>query len=943
MYYLFIAIQCIGIVVLFIEIAYLFQQKKSMLQNLLLLVMVSTLINFVGYLFELLATTKEMALQAVKFLYLGKPYIILGMALFVLEYFKIPVPKIIKGIFVCIHAGISFLVFSCEHHTLFYDSIDYVDEGYFPHLVLGHGIVYNFHIICVICYFMLLLGVGAWQYRIKKSKRERKQIILLGATILSSILGLIIFFSGITGGYDSTLPGYLVSICILLYCMEKYDLLDTLTLAKENVIDEFSDGLIVLDNSDKVIYTNYQVQKIYPSFLTSGYEKNLDEIITLCNNNEKLTVKEKVYKIYEKEIVKDNITYGKMYVVSDITESYNYTISLEKQTAIAEHANKAKSAFLAKMSHEIRTPINAVIGMNEMILRESKETEIKKYAMDIKTSAHALLGIINDILDSSKIESGKLEILPVEYELDSLLNDIMNMIFVKARDKQLKFEIMVDETLPNVLWGDDVRIRQILINLLNNAVKYTPEGKVTLSVSGEKKENEVIMRYEVTDTGIGIKEEDLPKLCAAFERIEETRNRNIEGTGLGMNIVSDLLHLMGTELKVQSVYGEGTTFSFMLRQKIVNAEEIGDFEDRSKRLYQDYTHDTLFIAPQAEVLVVDDNDINRKVFANLLKQTKVQITDVDSGRKCIEQVQEKRFDLIFLDHMMPDMDGVETLHVMKEMEDNKCKDVPVIILTANAVTGAKEHYLEEGFDDFLSKPIIPEKLEQMVRDWLPKEYIQKVTVEEIKEEESVTTAALELPEIEEFDWDYAKAHLGDEELVKQTVMDFYHSMGWEIQQLEMLVKDIETKEGLKEYRTRVHALKSTAAMVGALLLSKLAKLLEMAAIEENVSRIHLMHPVLMEELKKHKERMKVLESHNSQKKTLDVMEILDYLDELRESLEDRDFDRSDELMEEIGEYQYEEDVQKQMEVLQAQVLNLDTENAIETTGKIIEYMENSCQ
>ena len=937
MYSLFIAIQCFGIVVLFVEIAYIFQQRKSMLQNLLLLVMVSTLINFVGYLFELLATTKEMALQAVKFLYLGKPYIILGMSLFVLEYFKIQVPKIIKGIFVCIHAGISFLVFTCEHHTLFYDSIEYVDEGYFPHLVLGHGIVYNFHIVCVVGYFLLILGVGAWQYKISNSKRARKQIMLLGATILASIMGLIIFFSGITGGYDSTLLGYLISICILLYCMEKYDLLDTLTLAKENVIDEFSDGLIVLDNQLKVIYTNSQVQQIYPEITTGNYEQVLREIVNLCNNKGNLSIREKIYKIYEKEIVKDNIVYGKMYVVSDITESYNYTISLEKQTAIAEQANKAKSAFLAKMSHEIRTPINSVLGMNEMILRESKEMEIKKYAMDIKTSANALLGIINDILDSSKIESGKLEILPVEYELDSLLNDIMNMIFIKARDKQLKFEILVDETLPNVLWGDDVRIRQILINLLNNAVKYTQKGKVTLSVSGKIEENEVIMCYEVADTGIGIKAEDLPKLCAAFERIEETRNRSIEGTGLGMSIVSDLLRLMGTELKVHSVYGQGTEFSFELKQRIVNPEQIGDFEERSKRLYQEHPHETLFVAPEAEVLVVDDNDINRKVFANLLKQTKIQITDVDSGSKCLEQVKAKHFDLIFLDHMMPEMDGVETLHVMKEMEDSKCKNVPVIILTANAVTGAKERYLEEGFDDFLSKPIIPEKLEQMIKQWLPDEYIHEAQgVVEVTEAESVGTT---LPEIEEFDWDYAKAHLGDEELVKQTVMDFYHSMGWEIMQLEELVENIETREGLKEYRTRVHALKSTAAMVGALLLSKIAKLLEMAAIEVNISRIMAIHPVLIEELKKHKERMNVLEDGNSEKKVMNSMELLDILDELRESLEDRDFDRIDEIMESTDDYQFEGEVQKQIEVLRVQVLNLETEGAIETTQKVIEYLE----
>lgn len=937
---LFIAIQYVGIIILLIEIWYIFQQRNSQMQVLLLTVVISTLINFVGYLFEIQAVTKEMALQAVKFIYIGKPYIILGTVLFIFKYFNVRIPKILCTAMLCMHTAVSLLVLTCDKHKLFYSSITFVSDGFFPHLVLGHSIIYNIYTVCIFLYFAVLIIIGIRQYRMKTNKRERTQIMYLNAIIFISVIGLLLFLSGITKGYDSTLPAYLISTLLLLISMVRYDLLDPLILAKENVIDEFSDGLIVLDNEFRLIYANLQMQKIYPEIISDHYEQVLQKIEKLCSSQEKLSVEQKIYEIYEKDIIRENIKYGKMYVVTDITESYNYTISLEKQTAIAEQANKAKSDFLAKMSHEIRTPINSVLGMDEMILRESKEEDIKKYAMDIKTSANALLSIINDILDSSKIESGKLEILPVEYELDSLLNDVVNMIYVKAKDKQLKFQVLVDEKIPNGLLGDDVRIRQILINLLNNAVKYTPQGEIKLSVTGNVSGDYVIVHYQVSDTGIGIKEEDMPKLCAAFERIEESRNRSIEGTGLGMNIVSDLLHLMESELKVESVYGKGSSFYFDLKQKIISFEEIGDFQERSKRLYQGYHYETLFTAPSAKILVVDDNDINRKVFRNLLKQTKIQIQDIDSGKKCLEQVAKEHFDLIFLDHMMPDMDGIETLHRMKNMKDSMCKDVPVIILTANAVTGAKERYLGEGFDDFLSKPIMPEKLEQLIKAWLPEEYIQEYDISKTELADSEVVSVIEeLPKLDEFDWDYAKEHLGGEEILKQTLMDFYYSMDKEMEELKKLAGELTQGEGLKNYRIRVHALKSTAAMVGALLLSQLARILEVAAIEGDVSKITVLNPILLEEMKKHKERMAVLETDIPEKKTLFIPELISILEQLKNGLEERDFDIADAMMEKADAYEYDGEIKEQMELLRTQVLNLETQKAIETTKRIMECID----
>ncbi|MCH5338798.1 MAG: response regulator [Acetatifactor sp.] len=408
--------------------------------------------------------------------------------------------------------------------------------------------------------------------------------------------------------------------------------------------------------------------------------------------------------------------------------------ALQKEKARADAANSAKSAFLANMSHEMRTPINAIMGMNEMILRETREEGTKEQAIDIRNAAQILQSLINDVLDLSKIESGKMEIIPVEYQLSSLINDLINMATIRAKAKNLELKVEVDPELPSVYFGDDVRIRQVLMNLLTNAVKYTNEGSVTLTVKRTLVlDGLAILTFSVTDTGVGIKQEDMEKLYAAFERIEEENHRNEEGTGLGMSISTSLLELMGSKIQVESEYGKGSRFFFNLDQRILDPTPIGDFHESIKQLSKDYSYDARFTAPDAKILVVDDNAVNRKVFAGLLKKTKVQVTEADSGKACLELVGQQHFDLIFLDHMMPEMDGVETLQHMKELpeSENQCQETPVIILTANAISGVREEYLKQGFDEYLSKPIDPIKLEAMIRDMLPKELVHEVEIARI--------------------------------------------------------------------------------------------------------------------------------------------------------------------------------------------------------------------
>lgn len=627
-------------------------------------------------------------------------------------------------------------------------------------------------------------------------------------------------------------------------------------------------------------------------------------------------------------------------------------IELEEAISAAKKAKGARDIFLANMSHELRTPINTILGLNELIIRESQDEAIKEYALDIRQAGNILLTLVSDILDYTKLEAGQMTLMEGIYDISSLLNDLINGISLQLRKKKLDLKLDIADDIPYKLSGDEIHIRQVIGNLLTNAVKYTEEGDITLHLDWNKiSDDEIEIEIAVKDTGIGIKEQDIPRLFGVFQRMNSTVRSKNERTGLGLAITKRLVQMMGGELQVQSTYGKGSTFSFKVVQKVVDAAPLGDFEKQYyESLHSTENYRQKFIAPMGRIMIVDDNAMNLAVAQGLLKQTRLQIDVAGSGEECLELLKRKTYHLICLDHMMPVMDGVETLHMIRAMEGNPSADVPVIALTANAVAGAREFYLKEGFQDYLTKPIDADKFENMLIQYLPDNVVYLTQGEHVDRDYEKENAELASDVRESqlyvigFNIRNGLKYMGGDKALYSKVLHDFHLI---LQEKEEALKDFLKKGDMHGYAIIVHSLKGNARNVGADGLADEAFELEKMSKAGRTEDVEVRSPILFNMMKNMRNGLKAYldneakeeeisrQPEGKKQKRISEDDWRQALIELAGRLDDFDGDSVNEKLEELKKYDRPESDKKMLRLCEKAVKDYAYDVALEVVNAVL--------
>ncbi len=1050
----FSIIPLIGAVIPLIGIFVLMSKEQNSSSTNLMVANIGCLIMNGAYCLMLRTNNPSEATLALKMEYLGNFLFYFFFIKFILSYMQIDSRHKTVRVFTKI-----WLAFEAFALLIMWD--DKRREKAFGEMDFGEDVTYGYHflskeggVVYAIRYsFLTALLLALIIYMIVRRIQLRKQggtekhnlshlIIAKFVVIIPLALELLFSFN-----FEVVPLFSAVAVLLIIVSVVEGDIFNILDIGRGWMVENFDALFLVADKSYGYLDSNKYARENFEEL--SGIHKGeklpwqIEQLFK--SEEEEIIIEDKHYKKYIKDLnIRDRIR-GHAMILIDLTENYNMMEQLKEAKLHAEEANESKSNFLSNMSHEIRTPMNAIVGMTEILLRSDLSEQDRGYLMNIKNSGASLLTIINDILDFSKIESGKLEIVEEEYEPMSMLSDLSMIFLNRIGDKPIELMFDIDKDLPNRLYGDSLRIRQVIINIANNAIKFTEAGyvKLTIKMIQMTEADMVELAVSIQDSGQGIKPDDLKKLFGSFQQVDTKKNRNKEGTGLGLAISKQLVENMGGQIGVKSEYGKGSEFYFNIPQKVIGSQlaaaikeeaivhepivvsgRMGDqrvlaqmrniaegyglryvdcyeardnnekvdffFVDESmyqelkdgiekyfvsngtelcvlqnpmretvwneqvtvvnKPLYslnfcQVINHETTaafvetdnvmnFIAPQAQILIVDDNEMNLKVAKGLLQPLQMNIDTAGSGKMAIEMVQEKRYHIVFMDHMMPVMDGVETTQNIRKLPDEYIQNMPIIALTANAVMGAREIFKEAGMNDFVAKPIELKNICSKIRAWLPKELIHKMS-EPVAVQEQISEQ--DLPVIEGLDVAEGIKNSGSLQLFTNLLGDFYKLIDLKSTKIEKCLAD----GMIRDYTIEVHALKNTARMIGALELSELFYKMEQCGNAEDLETITRENPAIMELYKSYKRILEPYGKANEQdKKEVPKKEIIEALDKINTAMDSFDLDSADAALAELEEYRIPEELSSYMEELRAYVADVAMEDVMNTGKKMIEVLED---
>lgn len=718
------ALQLIGCGILVIGAVTLLKKTPNKVIQNLLLADIGCIVMNGGYFLQLRAGSYEGASLAWRISCMGNVLFYFFFAYFVLDYLQVKYSRRIRNIWsICEFFGVWCTWDDRLVHLVASGRVMRPGPAsLFPQTETGLIFMVRYGFICIVLLFSVIYTFTKW-FR-TKLVRERRNLAILTMAQLVVFVSLIVRLC-VPMPFD-VIP--LLTACslliIILYVIrgEFFTVADT---GREWVFEHIEDAFVIVDTLYGYLDSNTYANRIFPEL--AGYEKNVqvtDRVLKVFRSADKrIRLGEQYYGRTVTPLIQRNEIVGYCLLLVDMTENHHLMEELVVAKEHAESANKAKSSFLSNMSHEIRTPMNAIVGMIEILLREKHSPKETGYLHNIKNSGLALLTIINDILDFSKIESGKLEIVDEEYFPASMLSDLKMIFQNRIGEKEIELQFDIDSRLPLKLYGDSMRLRQIIINIGNNAIKFTDRGAVRLTMKVQEKNGEdIILFVSVKDTGQGIRKEDLHKLFGAFEQVDTKKNRSKEGTGLGLAISRQLVELMGGSIDVKSEYGKGSEFYFTIRQKIRSEETVGESWEAAAAPERDTPEDYReFTAPEARILIADDNEINREVAVLLLEPLQMQIDTAENGAQALEMIQKNKYHLVFMDHWMPVMNGVEATAAVRRLEGEYYQKLPIIALTADAMEEAMNEFLAAGMNDFVAKPIEMKEICTILKLWLPKE------------------------------------------------------------------------------------------------------------------------------------------------------------------------------------------------------------------------------